>query len=209
MVCPGILAAEHLLGVHSAVRLLRAAGASCPAPGRTGVWGRSACHGGHAAFYAGGTELSGVLTLLWQRYAADRSAGKAAAPHSPGGGACRFGSAVCPDPQCLSRLSGLWQSVPLAAAQTLYANYVTAYFGFYPWGFYSTGLFRLSAVAVSVLGRVNFLYGIVGRQRMVALAPLGLPAAGLASAATRCCCICCTSRSSTGYCWWSSAYWAG
>lgn len=65
-------------------------------------------------------------------------------------------------------------SLRLWLPQTLYVNYATAYFGFYPWWFY--------AVAVSVLGRVLSLR----RCRAAAhgaLAPLGLPAAGLAWAA--------------------------
>ena len=69
-------------------------------------------------------------------------------------------------------------SLRLWLPQTLYVNYATAYFGFYPWWFYSTD----SAVAVSVLGGVLSLR----RCRAAAhgaLAPLGLPAAWLAWAA--------------------------
>lgn len=73
-------------------------------------------------------------------------------------------------------------SLRLWLPQTLYANCVTAYFGFYPWWFYFYGLFCPSAVAVSVLGGVLSLR----RCRAAAhgaLAPLGLPAAWLAWAA--------------------------
>ena len=73
-------------------------------------------------------------------------------------------------------------SLRLWLPQTLYANCVTAYFGFYPWWFYSTDYFCPSAVAVSVLGGVLSLR----RCRAAAhgaLAPLGLPAAWLAWAA--------------------------
>lgn len=73
-------------------------------------------------------------------------------------------------------------SLRLWLPQTLYANCVTAYFGFYPWWFYSTDYFAPSAVAVSVLGGVLSLR----RCRAAAhgaLAPLGLPAAWLAWAA--------------------------
>lgn len=73
-------------------------------------------------------------------------------------------------------------SLRLWLPQTLYANCVTAYFGFYPWWFLFYGLFCPSAVAVSVLGGVLSLR----RCRAAAhgaLAPLGLPAAWLAWAA--------------------------
>lgn len=73
-------------------------------------------------------------------------------------------------------------SLRLWLPQTLYANYVTAYFGFYPWWFYSAGLFRPSAVAVSVLGGVLSLRHCRAAAHG-ALAPLGLLAAGLAWAA--------------------------
>lgn len=72
-------------------------------------------------------------------------------------------------------------SLRLWLPQTLYANCVTAYFGFYPWVLFY-GLFCPSAVAVSVLGGVLSLR----RCRAAAhgaLAPLGLPAAWLAWAA--------------------------
>lgn len=65
-------------------------------------------------------------------------------------------------------------SLRLWLPQTLYANYVTAYVGFYPLWFYSTDYFAL-------------------------LPWLFLFWAGLGG--TRCCCICCTSRSSMGCCW--------
>ena len=49
--------------------------------------------------------------------------------------------------------------------QTLYANYVTAYLGFYPWWFYSTDYFALLPwLFLFWVG--YFLYGVVGRQRM-------------------------------------------
>lgn len=70
-------------------------------------------------------------------------------------------------------------SLRLWLPQTLYVNYVTAYFGFLSVVVLFYGLFRPSAVAVSVLGGVLSLR----RCRAAAhgaLAPLGLPAAGLA-----------------------------
>ena len=68
-------------------------------------------------------------------------------------------------------------SLRLWLPQTLYANYVTAYFGFYPWWFYSTDYFALLPWL--------FLGGVLSLRHCRAatygtLAPLGLPAAGLA-----------------------------
>ena len=56
-------------------------------------------------------------------------------------------------------------SLCLWLPRTLYANYVTAYFGFYPWWFYSTDYFALLPwLFLFWVG--YFLYGVVGRQRM-------------------------------------------
>lgn len=66
-------------------------------------------------------------------------------------------------------------SLRLWLPQTLYANYVTAYFGFYPWWFYSTDYFALLPW-LFLFWAGYFLYGVVHG----ALALLGLPAAGLA-----------------------------
>ena len=49
--------------------------------------------------------------------------------------------------------------------QTLYANYVTAYLGFYPWWFYSTDYYAILPW-LFLFWAGYFLYGIVGRQRM-------------------------------------------
>ena len=153
------VAAEHLLGVYSVVRLLCATGASYLAPGRTGVWGRGACHGSHAAFYAGGQSYLWCADPAGQRYAADRPFGKATAAHSTRSRVCYLRSVVCSYPQCLGRLSGFW------LPQTLYANCVTAYFGFYPWWFYSTDYFALLPW-LFLFWAGYFLYDVVGRQRM-------------------------------------------
>ena len=51
------------------------------------------------------------------------------------------------------------------AISAVYANYVTAYFGFYPWWFYSTDYFALLPW-LFLFWAGYFLYGIVGRQRM-------------------------------------------
>lgn len=73
-------------------------------------------------------------------------------------------------------------SLRLWLPQTLYANCVTAYFGFYPLWFYSTDYFALLPW-LFLFWAGYFLCGIVGPAAHGALAPLGLPAAGLAWAA--------------------------
>ena len=60
----GTCAAEHLLGVHSAVWLLPAAGASPAAARADRFRGGGAGHGGHPAVHAGGPGRVRVLTLL-------------------------------------------------------------------------------------------------------------------------------------------------
>lgn len=56
-------------------------------------------------------------------------------------------------------------SLRLWLPQTMYVNYVTAYFGFYPWWFYSTDYFALLPW-LFLFWAGYFLYGVVGRQRM-------------------------------------------
>ena len=82
-------------------------------------------------------------------------------------------------------------SLRLWLPQTLYANCVTAYFGFYPWWFYSTDYFALLPW-LFLFWAGYFLHHLVGRGLSLrrcraaahgALAPLGLPAAWLAWAA--------------------------
>lgn len=66
----------------------------------------------------------------------------------------------------------------LALPDAWYANYFTAFFGFLPFDFYSTDYFALLPWLFFVLGRVlpAFLHGAAAHG---ALAPLGLPGAGL------------------------------
>lgn len=121
--------------------------------------------------------IFGVLTPAGQRYAADRPFGKATAAHSTRSRVCHLRSVVCPYPQCLGRLSGFWQSAPLAAAGTLCKlRYSVLWLLSVVVLFY--GLFCPSAVAVSVLGRVLSLRHCRAAAHG-ALAPLGLPGAGL------------------------------
>lgn len=73
-------------------------------------------------------------------------------------------------------------SLRLWLPQTLYANCVTAYFGFYPWWFYSTDYFALLPW-LFLFWAGYFLYDVCRAAAHGALAPLGLPAAWLAWAA--------------------------
>ena len=108
-------------------------------------------------------------------------AGKAAAARSTRSRVCYLRSAVRPYPQCFGRLSGFWQSAPLAAADTICKlRYCVFWLLSVVVLFY--GLFCPSAVAVSVLGRVLSLRHCRAAAHG-ALAPLGLPAAWLAWAA--------------------------
>ena len=54
-------------------------------------------------------------------------------------------------------------SLRLWLPQTLYANYVTAYFGFYPWWFYSTDYFALLPW-LFLFWAGYFLYGVVKKS---------------------------------------------
>ena len=68
-------------------------------------------------------------------------------------------------------------SLQLALPQGLYANYFTAYLGFYPWWFYSTDYFALLPW-LFLFWAGYFLHGVIGRARMEPLrrsvcAPLG------------------------------------
>lgn len=119
--------------------------------GAPGVRGRGACHGGHAAFYAGGQGRFWCADPAGQRHAADRPFGKATAARSTRSRVCYLRSAVRPYPQCFGRLSGFWQSAPLAAADTICKlRYCVFWLLSVVVLFY--GLFCPSAVAVSVLG---------------------------------------------------------
>ena len=76
---------------------------------------------------------------------------------------------------------GFWQLGPwqILLPGAWYANLFTAFFGFFPRGFFSTDYFSAAALAVFVLGRVlpAFLHGAGPHG---AAAPVGLCAAGLA-----------------------------
>ena len=56
-------------------------------------------------------------------------------------------------------------SLRLWLPQTIYVNYATAYFGFYPVWFYSTDYFALLPW-LFLFWAGYFLYDVVGRQRM-------------------------------------------
>lgn len=122
--------------------------------------------------------IFGVLTLLGSAMLLTGLLEKPLRHIPPAAGFCYLRSVVCPYPQCFGRLSGFWKPAPLAAADTVCKlRYSVLWLLSVVVLFY--GLFCPSAVAVSVLGGVLSLR----RCRAAAhgaLAPLGLPAAGLA-----------------------------
>lgn len=81
-------------------------------------------------------------------------------------------------------MDGYWGLGPLrwAMPQGLYANYLTAYLGFYPVSLLLLRLLPVAAVAVFILGGV-LSASSCRPQTDGAAAPVGLPAAGLAGAA--------------------------
>ena len=81
-------------------------------------------------------------------------------------------------------MDGYWGLGALrwALPQGLYANYLTAYFGFYPVSFYSSDYFPLLPW-LFLFWAGYYLHPLVGRKTDGAAAPVGLPAAGLAGAA--------------------------
>ena len=69
---------------------------------------------------------------------------------------------------------GSWQ---VMLPQSLYANYFTAFFGFYPFWFYSTDYFALLPW-LFLFWAGYFLHGVVGRERMELLRRSVCPALG-------------------------------
>lgn len=132
--------------------------------GAPGVWGRGACHGGHAAFYAGGQGRFWRADPAGQRYAADGLFEKPLRQISPAAGLAVSAVLFALTRNVSAGYLG-FGSLRLWLPQTLYANYVTAYFGFYPWWFYSTDYFALLPW-LFLFWAGYFLYGVVGRQRM-------------------------------------------
>ena len=106
------VAAEHLLGVHPAVRLLRAAGTPHPEARRTGVCCRGTGHGGDAGLHAGGPGGVRCADLSGQRHAAHRCAGTAAEKDPARRRAGGFGGAVCTDLSSGRALARLRRAAP-------------------------------------------------------------------------------------------------
>ena len=128
-------------------------------------------------FMPGERVIFGVLTFLGTRHAADRCAGTAAEKSDARCGPCGVGGAVC------GVLPGLaWAGWALAAAklmlpQSLYANYFTAFFGFYPDWFYSADYFGLLPW-LFLFWAGYYLHKAVGRRRMEPLRRPVCPALG-------------------------------
>ena len=170
------VAAEHLLGVHPAVRLLRAAGTPHPEARRTGVCCRGTGHGGDAGLHAGGPGGVRCADLSGQRHAAHRCAGTAAEKIPPAAGlavsAVLFALTYHLDERWLG-----FGGLRLALPDAWYANYFTAFFGFLPFDFYSTDYFALLPW-LFLFWAGYFLHGVVGRARMEPLRRSVCPALG-------------------------------
>ena len=192
------VAADHLLGVHSAVRLLRAAlGHRTLKRGVTGVCCRGTGHGGDAGLHAGGPGGVRCADLSGQRHAADRCAGTAAEKDPARRRAWRFRRCClhCTyhlDERWAGRASAGWQ--PCVAADAWYANYFTAFFGFLPFDwFYSTDYFALLPW-LFLFWAGYYLHKRGGPQTRWNRCAARCARRWAGWAGTRFCCICCTSR---------------
>ena len=139
------VAADHLLGVHSAVRLLCALWAAYAAARCYRVCRRSAGNGGDAGVHAGRPGHFWRADLSGYGYAADRCAGTAAEKSDARCGPCGVGGAVCGVlPGRLGLAVGLGWLGSHAAAEPVCDNYFTAFFpAFTRTAFYSADYFGL------------------------------------------------------------------
>ena len=175
------VAADHLLGVHSAVRLLCALWATYAAARCYRVCRRSAGNGDDAGVHAGKPGHFWCADLSGQRHAAHRCAGTAAEKDPARRRAGGFGGAVCTDLSSGRALARLRRAAPCVAGcmvrELLYSVYRLSALRFL---FHR--LFCPAAVAVFVLGRVlSARRGGPGADGTAA--PFGLPGTGLDGAA--------------------------
>lgn len=144
-----------------------------PEARRTGVCCRGTGHGGDAGLHAGGPGGVRCADLSGQRHAAHRCAGTAAEKSDARCGPCGVGGAVCGVLPGWVGLGG-WK---LMLPQSLYANYFTAFFGFYPDWFYSADYFGLLPW-LFLFWAGYYLHKAVGRRRMEPLRRPVCPALG-------------------------------
>ena len=172
------VAAEHLLGVHSAVWLLPAAGASPAAARADRFRGGGAGHGGHAVVHAGGPGRVRGAHPAGGGHAHHRPSVAAAAKDPGMGRAGGVAAAVCGN---LPHTGWLLAAGPVAdaAAGCLVCQPLHGVLWLFPAWLFLHGLLSAAALAVFVLGRVlpAFLHGAGPHG---AAAPVGLCAAGLA-----------------------------
>ena len=186
------VAAEHLLGVHPAVRLLRAAGTPHPEARRTGVCCRGTGHGGDAGLHAGGPGGVRCADLSGQRHAAHRCAGTAAEKDPARRRAGGFGGAVCTDLSSGRALARLRRAAPCVAG-CMVRELLYSVFRLSALRFLFHRLFCPAAVAVFVLGGgTTCTRRWAGRGWNRCAVRSARRWAGWAG--TRFCCICCTSR---------------
>ena len=170
------VAAGHLLGIHSAVRLLCALWAAYAAARCYRVCRRSAGNGGDAGVHAGRQDHFGVLTFLGSAMLLTGVLEPLLKKIPPAAGlavsAVLFALTYHLDERWLG-----FGGLRLALPDAWYANYFTAFFGFLPFDFYSTDYFALLPW-LFLFWAGYFLHGVVGRARMEPLRRSVCPALG-------------------------------
>ena len=165
MVCPGICGSRASVGCLFCCPASVCNWGIIPCAGAHSVRGRGAGHSGHAAFYAGGQgSFFGVLTLLGSAMLLTGLLEKPLRRIPPAAGFAISAVLFALTRNVSAGYLG-FGSLRLWLPQTLYVNYATAYFGFYPLWFYSTDYFALLPW-LFLFWAGYFLCGIVGRQRM-------------------------------------------
>ena len=171
------VAAIHLLGVHPAFRLLCAAGAPHSAARGDQVFGAGVLVTAVTLlFMPEDRVVFGVLTLLGSAMLLTGLLEPLLKKVPPAAGLAVSAVLFALTYHAADHYLGIG-ALRLALPESLYANYFTAYLGFYPWWFYSTDYFPL-VPWLFLFWCGYFLHGVVGRTRMEPLrrsvcAPLG------------------------------------
>lgn len=170
------VAADHLLGVHSAVRLLRAAGASPAAARADHFRGGVLVTAVTLLFMPEDRVVFGVLTLLGAAMLITGLLQPLLQKIPPAAGlavsAVLFALTYHLDERWLG-----FGGLRLALPDAWYANYFTAFFGFLPFDFYSTDYFALLPW-LFLFWAGYFLHFCMGRARMEPLRRSVCPALG-------------------------------
>ncbi len=170
------VAAEHLLGVHPAVRFLPAHGTSPVQARRTGLCGRGTGHGGDGALHAGGCRSVWGAHACWARPWCSLRCWNRCVKIPPAAGLW-FSVAVRADlPSGRAGYLGFGVAA-CCCRDSLYQNFFTAFFGFYPSDSSSTDYFALLPW-LFLFWSGFFLHHLIGRERMEPLRRSICPALG-------------------------------